>query len=167
MEEAMPKAIKPTTTEPAAGGAPPAITALPSLADLGRLSTALHAAKHVHDCAMIEAKKSTSAYHAAKASFVRADATACALDELAISLPVRTLQGAAAWAMLCFSELDALRDCDAAEKSGLSNNLGIIFRGIAGLAIVLAEATGQTVADLSNEATARLVCRHAGVGVAQ
>jgi hypothetical protein len=164
----MPKATKPPTTRHLNVAAPlSAIAALPSLADLGRLSTALHAAKHVHDCAMVEAKKSTPAFHAAKAAFVRAQETACALDELAISLPVQTLQDAAAWAVLCFSELDVLRDCDAAEKSGLSRNLGIIFRGIAGMAIVLAEATGQTVADLSDEATARLVHRHAGVEVAQ
>ena len=51
------------------------------------------------------------------------------------------------------------------KKLGLSDSLGAIFRGIAGVAIVLAEAIGQDLDSFATPSTAALIRRHAGAGL--
>ncbi len=140
---------------------------LPPLVDLARANFAFEDMKHAFDRAMIESKDNTPAHRIAEAAFDRAEATAMALHDLTLMLPVRTLADAAAWSLVCFTELDFLYESKAAEDAGLSDSLGAIFRGIAGVAIVLAEAVGQDLAETSGPETIELLRLHAGVELTQ
>jgi len=143
------------------------LEALPKLADLGRISFVLHARKHQLDLAILAADKQGRDCADEKAHFLRLQTTAIALDDLGVTLPVRTLADAAAWAVFGYGELEAIATGDLAEKAGIASQLMVLLRGIAGMALVLADATGQWPEALVCADTVALMRRHAGAGVAQ
>jgi hypothetical protein len=140
---------------------------LPPLAELARANFAFRNAKHAFDRAVVESKDNTPAHRIAEAAFDRAEATSLALHDLALMLPVRNLADAAAWSLVCFAELDVLRNSEAAWDAVLSDRLDAIFRGIAGVAIVLAKAVGQDLSETNDPDTIELLRLHAGVELTQ
>ena len=134
---------------------------VPSLAELGRISLSLHDRKHEQDCLMLAAADDSREYLDAKLRFNRLEATAFAVDDMAITLPVRTLADAAAWAVFGYGEIEGLALGAAAEEAGLSDRLKVVMRGLAGVALVLVKATGQSPDTLMCAETEALLRKYA------